>query len=260
MKAIGFLIDNDFDCIDGIVYLPGPLYTKMHDLYQACGRNDTKLMWELESAEYEQIYNSILSYAALCTCMFYAKNGNPDYKWCVELSFDNFNFEPQSILFDADLYLRSLYYSQWRIESYIESRVICHNPKRSEYIRRKTKLHNEHYTQPYWEWIKQSFVEEEYLIEQYKREIDEKIKQHDITLPLLEEYARKFQKLGLTNRGLLVLLRKLDLTYENKKPHRDNRHKSFVSEYGTKREEYKEPPSKSIRAIFIPMGGQNKRR
>ena len=259
MKAVGFSIDSDFDCVDGIAYLPNQLYQEMRSVYQGLNGNDIEFIWELESG-HEQIYEKLLSYAALCICMSHAKYDNRNYEWGAYFSFDYFDFEPQPIQLDVELYAKSLFYSQWRIESYIEDEVIRQNPERRKYIRRITKVHNEVYSKSYEEWAEQSFTSEEYLIEQYRREIDERIKRHDITLPVLEEYAKKFQSLSLSHRGLLVLLRKLDLTYENKRPYRNSRLKSFVSEYGSKTEVYKEPPSKSIRAISTPMGGQNKRR
>lgn len=258
MKAIGFLVDYGYDLVDCIAYIPTPMYHDVHHLYNDLRRNGIELGWELEYNGHDDLYDMIASYAALSVCMYCAANDIHEYMWDVDFCLDDINFTPNANKFDADVYAKSLFYSQWRIENYIVNRIVLHNPDRARYIRKITKRHNERYTEKYIEWCKHS-NNEEYMIEQYRKEIDARVKTKKLTVLDLDNYAKKFACFGLSQRCLMVLLRKLDMVFENintNRPESRQRIRSYSSEYGTKREEYKEPPSKSIRPIYNRNGGK----
>ena len=262
MKAIKFCIDFCNDLVDCIAYIPTPLYHELHNLFKQLGGNEIEWGFELEDEKFSQACEMITSYAALCACMYYASTNSRDYMWDSYCSMDCVSFTQEPHKFDVELYAKSLFYSQWRIEDYIVNRIILHNPDRKKYIRRITREHNQRYKESYLEWRKLS-SKEEYVIEQYKREIDERVNRHKITVLDLDEYAKKFIALQLPERHLMVLLRKLDNTFYDislKMQGGRMRERSYASEYGCKREIYKAPLSASIRAISTPMGGLNKRR
>lgn len=255
MKAIGFSIDFADEYIDCIAYLSNVEYNIVHELYQELGENDMELWHELELPDYKKIYDKILSYAALGVCMSNAQYGISEYSWSNILSLDYFNFGPKNCHLSSDIYIKSLFYSQWRIEDSIVNLISSQNSGKEKRIRHMTRLHNARYQKSFVDWMRTA-SSNEYAIEQYSREIDGLLERKNVSVEVLDRYAHKYQELFLPARYIKALLRKLDEAYNDITG--QGRVPTYSSEAEPKPEQYKEPPSKSIRAILTPMGGQNK--
>lgn len=238
MKAVGFLMDFAGDLIDCTAYLPLPMYSKLQDLYEHLGENVIELEWELENKDLRDV---MYSYAAMCICMANAKHSVSKYTWDNCASIESIDFDPPIHHFDADLYIKGLFYSQWRIEEYILSKIVEDNPDRRKSILRATKRHNERYKKTYGVWLK-SMSQDEYITEQYIKRIDENIRQKK-KATTLDNLEREIKRLGLPDRYTNVLMLKLNDAYERKKP-------KVVHEV------YHEPKSKSIHPIYNHNGSR----